>query len=102
MNQIAVAFVVLAQKHQVIRALRIRAAVLVIVRRDVHFAADDRLDAVRRGLVIKIRRGKKIAMVGHGHSGHAAPRRFLGQLADFASSVEKGVIRVQMQMYEVR
>ena len=101
LDEIAVAFVVLAKQNQVVRALGIRAAVLVIVRRDVHFAADDRLHAVRRGLVIEIRGRKKIAVIGDGHRGHAAARGFLGEFADFAGAVEKGVIRVQMQMYEI-
>ncbi len=76
LNEIPITFVVLAKQHQMIRALRFRAAVLVIVRRHVHFAADDRLHSVRGGLVIEIRGGEKIAVVGHRHRGHAAARGF--------------------------
>ena len=101
LDQVPVAFVVLAQQDEMIRALGFRAAILVIVRRDVHFAADDRLYAVRGGLMIKIRGGEKIAVVRHGDRGHPAARGFGGQFADFAGAVEKRVIRVQMQMYEI-
>ena len=53
-------------------------------------------------LMVKSRGGEKIAVVGHGHSRHAPPRGFGRQFADFAGAVEKRVIRVQMQMNEVR
>ena len=52
-------------------------------------------------LLIEIRRGKQVAVVGHGDGGHSAPRGFGGQLADFASAIEKRVIRVEMKMNEV-
>jgi hypothetical protein len=86
----------------VVRALGAAATILVIVRRDVHFAADDWLYAVSGGLMIEIRRGEKISVVGYGDGGHAAARGFGGQFADFASAVQKRVIRVQMKVNEVR
>ena len=52
--------------------------------------------------MIEIRGGEKIAVVGDGHRGHAPPRRFGRQFADFAGAVQKTIVRVQMQMYEVR
>ncbi len=102
LDQILVAFFVFAKQDEMIRALGIGAAVLVIVRRDVHFAADDRLHAVRGGLMIEIRGGEKIAVVGDGDGGHAPARGFRRQFADFAGSVQERVVRVQMQMNEVR
>ena len=96
LDQVAVAFVVLAEKYQVVRPLRLRPAIFAIVRRDVHFAADDRLHALACGLVIKICRRKKIPVVGDGHGGHPAPRRFFHKFLDPASPVEKRVIRMQM------
>jgi hypothetical protein len=74
----------------------------VIVRRDVHFAADDGLHAVRRGLMIEIRGGKKITVVGYGDGGHSAARGFGSEFADFASAVQKRVVRVQMKVNEVQ
>ncbi len=102
LDQVSVAFVVLAEQHKMIRAFGIGAAALVIVRRNVHLAADDRLHAMRRRLVIKSRSRKKIAVIGHGDGGHFAPRSFGCQFADFTGAVEKRVVRVQMQMYKVR
>ena len=101
LDQIAIAFVVLAQKHEVVRALRFGAAILVIVRRNVHFTADDRLDAVRGGLVIKVRSRKKIAVVGDGNGRHPATSGFRSQFADFARAVQQRVIRVEMEVNEV-
>ena len=102
LNEIAVALVVLAKQHQMVRALGLRAAIFVIVRRHIHFAADDRLHSVRGGLVIEIRGREKVPMIGHGDRGHPAAGRFLGEFPDFAGPVQQGVIGVQMQMYEVR
>jgi hypothetical protein len=74
----------------------------MIIRRDVHFAADDGFYAVGGGLVIKIRSGEKIAVVGYGDSGHAAAGRFGGKFADFAGAVQQRIVRVQMKVNEVR
>lgn len=84
-----------------IGALRVCAAILVIVRRDVDFAADDRLDAVRVGFFIKVCRREKIAVVGDGYCRHFSTCCFLGEFADGACAVEKGVVRVEMQMNEI-
>ena len=102
LDEVPVAFIVLAEKDQMIRALGVGAAVLVVVRRDINLAADDRLHAVRGGLMVKIRGRKKIPVIGDGDRRHSAPRGFGGQFTDFTGSVEKGIIRVQMQMDKVR
>ena len=102
LDQILVTLFVFAEQDEVIRALGAGAAIFVIVWRDIHFAADDWLYAVGGGLVIKIRGGEKIAVVGDGDGGHAAARGFGGQFADFAGAVEKRVVRVQMKVNEVR
>ena len=101
LDEVAIAFVVFAEQDEMIRSLCLRAAILVVVRSDVDFAADDRLYPVRGGLVIEVGGSEEIAMVRHGDRGHPAPRRFGGQFADFASAIQQGVVRVQMQMYEV-
>ncbi len=79
-----------------IRPLRIASAILVIVWRDIHFATDDGLYAVRAGLMKEIRGGEKISVIGNRHCRHAPARRFGRQFADFASAVQKRVVRVQM------
>ena len=120
LDQVAVALGVFAQQHQMIGAalagLRLRArvsvgahrgcgvcaAIVAAAARHVHFAADDRLDAARGGFVVELLRGKKIAVIGDGHGGHLAARRFVDDLFNVASAVEKTVIGVQMQMNESR
>ena len=96
LNQVPVALIVFAQQHQMIGPLGLRAAILVIVRRHVHFAADDRLHPVGGGLVIEIRRCKEVAVIGHRHRGHAAPRGFLSEFPDLAGPIQQGIICVQM------
>ncbi len=57
---------------------------------------------MRRGLVIKIRGREEVAVVGYGYSGHAPPRRFGRKFANFTSAIQQGVVRMKMQMYEIR
>jgi hypothetical protein len=52
--------------------------------------------------MIKIRRREKIPVIGYGDGRHAPPRRFSRELANFASAIEQGVIRMEMQMYKIR
>jgi len=53
------------------------------------------------GLVVEVRGCEKIPVIGYRHGGHASPRGFLRQLADFAGPVQQGIIGVQVQVYEV-
>jgi len=71
------------------------------IRSDIYFAANDRLHPVCRGLVIEICCSKKIPVIGDSDGRHPASRSFGGQLADFAGTVEKGIVCVEMQMYEI-
>jgi hypothetical protein len=59
----------------------------VIIGRDVHFAADDGLDAMRHGLVIEIGCGEEIAVIRDCHGWHPTSSGFSGQFTDFASAV---------------
>ena len=102
LDEILVALLVFAEQHQMIGALRARAAIFVIVRRDVHFAADDGLHAVRSGLVVEICSCEKIPVIGYCDGGHSAARGFGGEFADFAGAIEKRVVRVQMKVNEIR
>jgi len=40
-------------------------------------------------------------VIGDSDGRHPASRSFGGQLADFAGTVEKGIVCVEMQMYEI-
>ena len=102
LDEILVALFVFAEQHEMVRAFRAGAAIFVIVRRDVHFAADDGLYAMRRGLMVEICGGEKISVVGYGDGRHSTARGFGGEFADFASAVQKRVVRVQMKVNEVR
>jgi hypothetical protein len=96
LNQVAVAFVAFSEQDEMVLALRVSAAILVIVGRDVNFAPDDRLHAVRLSLMEKVSRSKKVSVVSNRYRRHAPACRLGRQFADFASAVEERVIRVQM------
>jgi len=51
--------------------------------------------------VVEICRREEVAVIRHRYGGHSTPRGFGRQFADFAGSIEKGVVRVEMQMYEI-
>ena len=79
-----------------IRALGTGAFVFVVIRRDVYFAADDRLHPTGGSRVVEMLGGKEVAVIGDGDGGHAAAGGFVNQFGDVASAVEKTVIGVQM------
>ena len=101
LNQVPVAFFVLAQQQQVIVVVTL-ATRLLPLRRHVHLAADDGMDAVIVGLVVKLHRAKQIAVVGHGQRRHLLLGHQLYHLADFARPVQQGIVGVAMQMNEWR
>jgi hypothetical protein len=68
--------------------------------RDIRFATDDGLDARALGLLIKLNRSKKIAMIGHGHRGHLEFRRLFHQLPHPNRTVEQRILGVQVQVDE--
>src|SRR5437588_5602554 len=129
MNQVAIALRIFAEQNQVIGAAPSRitgwptvlaavlagrrvawariavglfAAIVAARSRDIHFAADDRLHAARRRLVMEMLGGKKIAVIGDGYGRHASAGRFVYQFSDVASAVEKTVIGVQVKMDKTR
>ena len=101
LDQVAVAGLVLAQQHQVVVAVGIALDGLALLR-DVHFAADHRMDALLLGLVVELHRAEQIAVVGHGDGGHLLLLHLLHQLRDFAGSIEQRVVGVAMQMNKGR
>jgi hypothetical protein len=96
LNEVAITFVVLAKQHEMIGAFRVRAFIFVIIRRDVDFAADDGFYATGGGLMEEIGGGKKISVVRDSDRRHLAARSLGGELANFASAIEKRIIRVKM------
>ena len=53
------------------------------------------------GGVDEMHRAKNVAVVGHGHGGHAEFFHALAELLDVASAVEHGVVGMQMQVNEL-
>ena len=101
LDEITIAFVIFAKKNEMVRAFGIGTTVFMIVGRDVNLAANDWLHAMRRRLVIEIRRREQVAVIGNRYCGHAAACGFFGEFADFTSAVKQGVIGVEMQVYEI-
>ena len=87
-DEVAVALLVFAEQHQVVVAVRVGAC-LVALLRDVHLAADDRVDALGLSRVVELDRAEQVAMVGHGDGGHLLLLHRLHQTADFAGAVEQ-------------
>src|SRR5689334_22729717 len=83
-------------------AVRFLAAVVTAALGDVDFASDDGLYVALAGLVEEIGSGEKVAVVGDGHRRHLLAGGFVQQLGGLASPVEQAVIRVHVQMYELR
>src|SRR5215469_12132294 len=83
-------------------AVSFLAAVVAAAFGKVNFAADDGLDVTLAGFIEEIRSSEKIAVVRDGHGGHLLSGGFVQQLGGFASPVEQAVIRVYVQMYELR
>ena len=98
-DEIAVAFLALAQQHQVVVAVGIRARFVALLR-DVHLAADHRLDALRPRGIVELHGAEEVAVVGHRHRGHLLLRYRVDQLADFAGSIEQRIVGVAMKVYE--
>jgi hypothetical protein len=76
LNQIAITFFVFREQDEMVGALGIASAILMIIRRDVNFAANDGLYAVRAGLMKEICRSEKISVISHRNCRHAPARRF--------------------------
>jgi hypothetical protein len=69
---------------------------------DIDFATDDGLDPVCGGLVIEIRSGEEVSVIGNGHRGHAPPGGFRDELGSFTSAVKETVVGMQMKVNEPR
>jgi hypothetical protein len=115
LHQVAIAFRRLAKKHEVIGialpgfargasigAARIGAAIVPAAACHVYFAADDRLHAPRRGLMIELLGGEQIPVIGDSDRGHAATGRLGDQFLDITGAIEQAVVGVQVQVNETR
>jgi len=74
---------------------------VVVFLADVEFAADDGLHARMLGRVDEVDRAKNIAVIGHGHGGHAKLFYALTKFFDVTSAVEHGVVGVEVEVDEL-
>ena len=99
--EVAVARLVLAEQHEVIR-LAVERVLLVEARarRDIDLAADDRLHA--RGLrrAVEVDHAVHVAVVGDGDGLLPDLLHARHDVADAARAVEQAVFRMHMQMHE--
>ena len=75
-------------------------AVEAAARREIDFAADDRLDAGLAAFLVKFDRAEKIAVVAQRQRGHFQLGGARGQLRDAAGAVEQAVLGVDVKMDE--
>ena len=71
---------------------------VIILLTHVKLAANDGLDPGSFGGVYEMDRAKNIAMVGHGHGGHAQLFHALAKLFHVTGAVKQGVVGVEMQV----
>ena len=69
---------------------------------DVDFATDDGLDVALTRFIEKIGGGEKIAVVGDRHGGHLLARGLVEKFGGFARTVEKAVVRMNVEMNKLR
>src|SRR5580698_5213434 len=73
---------------------------LVALLGNVHLAADNGMDALRFGRVVKADRAEEIAVIRHGDGGHFLLGYDLHQMIDFARPIEQRIVGVVVEVYE--
>ena len=104
-HEVLVADFIFGQQQEMVVAVLARPAVGLAVKpaagRDVHFAADDRLEILALGLLIKIHRAMHHAMIGDGQRGEVQLHRSVDQLVQTAGAIEHRKLAVDMQVYKL-
>ena len=104
LGKVAVAFFVFRQHQQMIVGVAFGGCafdVVIVLLADVKLAADDRLDSCRFGRIHKVHRAENVAMIGHGHGGHAQFFHALDKLFHVAGAIQHGVIGMEVQVNEL-
>ena len=78
------------------------ALVEAAARRDVHLAAEDRLQPALARVVVEHHRREHVAVLGDRQRRHLQLHRFVEQLVDAAGAVEQRELGVQVEMDELR
>ncbi len=100
-DQVAVAFFVLGEHQQVVVAVAFGRGAVVVFLADVEFATNDGLDSGMLRSVDEVDCAKDVAVVGHGHGGHAQLFYAVAEFFDVTGAVEQGVVRMQVQVDEL-
>ena len=75
--------------------------VVIVLLADVKLATDDRFDARCFGRIHEVDGAEYIAVIGHGHGGHAQLFHALDKFFHVAGAVQHGVIGMEMQVNEL-
>ena len=101
LDQVVIPLVGLGEQHQVVgRFADVAALGVPASRRDVDFAAEDRLHAPLLRVVVKNHRRKHVAVLGDRQRGHVQLGGLIERLVDPAGPVEQGIFGVQVKMNE--
>ena len=100
LDEVLVPFLVFTENNQMMRAAAGGIAIEPAGFRDVHLAANDRLDTVLGRGFVESDCAKKIPMIGHSHRRHFVFGSSPGQRVVIAGSIEKTETRMQMEMNE--
>ena len=103
-HEVLITLVVLRQQYQVKVCFltgRARGFFLATAARDVSLTTDDRLHAVILHRVIERDRAEHVAMISHGARRHTQFVNAVGKRFDLNCAVEKTVISMQMEVYEL-
>ena len=95
-DEVAVALFVFGEHQEVVVAARHLA--MIVGLGEIELAAEDRLDVLLLHRVEEVHRAVDVAVVGHGRGGLADLVQVRGQFIDVAGSIEKRVIRMQMEV----
>src|SRR3982751_594679 len=96
--QVPVSLFVLCQHEQVIVGVALRSRPVILLLANVQLASHDRLDAMLVCRIHEMHGAKNVAVIGHGHGGHAELLHALAQLFDVTSAIEQGIVGVQVQV----
>ena len=101
MSRFAVAGVVLDQEQEVEGlAVEVRVAILHAARGQVGLQANDRLDPLADCQAVEVNGAVQGAVIRKGNGGHAQLLGALDELRQAAEAVQKGVLRVHMEVNE--
>ena len=79
---------------------RIAALVQTTARRDIHLAAENRIQSARARMVVKDHRREHVAVLGDRQRRHLQRDRLIEHLVDAASAVEQRELGVEVQVNE--